>query len=438
MILTSLKAPGTAFLLRFWPQTEFASPPLGEPAFPIASFSSMESAFHIEVDQPAATIVEVVYSAKDSPRERKPLLRTREGLWFIDLAPVPMGPLKYSISINSEKPIADPAAKIEEDSKKAPADSTTYDISSPGIHFNRPPKLVVYSGGKGAYIQYQLEQSENEKFIQFAQGARVKLIASKPGEIAGHPLFYEAAAKEFRLIESREFGRAWKDLYTLKNFSAIIANPDFNFSKYFMNSLIVATTAALLTVFICTLGGFAFAQKKFHFRDGLFAIMLSSMLVPGMIYMVPQFSITLSMGWMNTYQGMIIPHLANVFGLFLLRQYISQIPSDLFAAAHIDGATEPQVLRHIVFPLCMPIMVTLFLLVFVFQWSNFLWQLIINTADSPVLTLPVGLQQFKGQYGNDWERIMAGACFSILPITALFLALQRYFILGLTAGAVKE
>src|SRR5690606_6399567 len=122
----------------------------------------------------------------------------------------------------------------------------------------------------------------------------------------------------------------------------------------------------------------------------------------------------------NSYQGMIVPHLANVFGLFLLRQYISQIPRDLFHAAEIDGASESQVFRSIVIPVCLPIMVTLFLLVFVGQWSNFLWQLIVNTGDSPFTTLPVGLQQFKGQNANEWEKIMAGACFSILPIAVLF------------------
>ncbi len=157
-----------------------------------------------------------------------------------------------------------------------------------------------------------------------------------------------------------------------------------------------------------------------------------------MIYLVPQFSITLNLGLMNTYSGMVVPHLANVFGLFLLRQYISQIPRDLFSAAEIDGANDLKVFKTIVIPICLPIMVTLFLLVFVSQWSNFLWQLIINTGDSKVLTLPVGLQQFKGQNANEWEKIMAGACFSIIPISILFLSLQKYFLQGLTAGSVKE
>jgi multiple sugar transport system permease protein len=242
----------------------------------------------------------------------------------------------------------------------------------------------------------------------------------------------------YRLIQRRPFGEALRAMYTTRNFTEILDSKDFHFGRYFTNSLVVATLAALSTVIICTLAGYAFAQKQFHGREGLFHALLASMLIPGMIFMVPQFGLTLKLGWMNSYQGMVVPHLANVFGLFLMRQYIGQIPRDLFDAGRIDGAGEHQVFHYIVIPVCLPIMVTLLVLVFVGQWSNFLWQLIVNTGDSAYLTLPVGLQQFKGQNANEWEKIMAGACFSILPIAALFLAMQRYFLQGLTAGAVKE
>ncbi|MCC5875867.1 MAG: carbohydrate ABC transporter permease, partial [Candidatus Sumerlaeia bacterium] len=242
----------------------------------------------------------------------------------------------------------------------------------------------------------------------------------------------------YALETRRSFGQAVSVLYTIDNFRTILTSRDFNFARYFLNSLVVATGAAFLTVFICTLAGYAFATKQFHYRDEIFAVLLLSMLVPGMIYMVPQFSITLQLGLLNTYAGMIIPHLGNVFGLFLMRQYIGNIPKDLFAAARIDGAGEVQLFRNVVIPITLPIMATLFLLTFVMQWSNFLWQLIVNTGDSAVVTLPVGLQQFRGQNANEWEMIMAGACFSIIPIAVLFLSLQRYFIEGLTAGAVKE
>ncbi|MFH0794813.1 MAG: ABC transporter permease subunit, partial [bacterium] len=112
-------------------------------------------------------------------------------------------------------------------------------------------------------------------------------------------------------------------------------------------------------------------------------------------------------------------------------------PRDLFHAAKVDGATEMQVLKLIVVPLSLPIIVTLFLLTFIGQWSNFLWQLIVNDPNSLTRTLPIGLALFRGQYAIEWERMMAGACYSVLPIAILFLVAQRFFIEGLTAGSVK-
>jgi multiple sugar transport system permease protein len=148
--------------------------------------------------------------------------------------------------------------------------------------------------------------------------------------------------------------------------------------------------------------------------------------------------VVLSLGWLNTLQGLVLPHTASIFGLFLLRQHIQQLPDSLIEAAKVDGAGEILIFRVVIMPLCVPIMVTLFLLTFVGQWSNFLWQLIINTPDSPWLTLPVGLEMFKGQYTNSWELMMSGACMSILPIALLFFAAQRFFVAGLAAGGDKE
>jgi len=227
-------------------------------------------------------------------------------------------------------------------------------------------------------------------------------------------------------------------IYTLNNFRKVLNNPDFPFLQFFLNSLTVAGGAALFTVILCTFGGYAFAKKHFWGKEPLFWFLMSSMMIPGMIFMVPQFAIVNKLGWINSYKGMIVPHLANVFGLFLLKQYIDTIPNSLFEAARIDGAGEFQMFRIIVLPLSAPIMITLFLLTFLGQWSNFLWQLIVNTPDSIYRTLPVGLALFKGQYSIDWGAMMAGACFSILPIAILFLLAQRFFIEGMTSGAVKE
>jgi multiple sugar transport system permease protein len=248
----------------------------------------------------------------------------------------------------------------------------------------------------------------------------------------------EAPPKEFYVDFSRTFMQGLRALYTTGNFTYILTHPDFNFGTFFLNSLLVAGGAALLTVVICTLGAFGFSRKDFPGRDALYYGLLASMLIPGMIFMVPQFAITINFGWMNTWQGLVIPHLANVFGLFLLRQHIDSLPNALFQAATIDGANDLQIFVMIVVPLSIPIILTLFLLTFVGQWSNFLWQFIVNSGDSPWRTLPVGLQYFRGQFATQWERIMAGACFSIIPIAILFLSVQKYFLIGMAAGSVKE
>jgi len=248
----------------------------------------------------------------------------------------------------------------------------------------------------------------------------------------------ETLPKEYVVDFERSWMQGFHAIYTTDNFAYLWTNPDFQFSQFFLNSLLVASGAGLLTVLLCTAGGYGFSRREFPGRDVIFYGMLSTMLIPGMIFMVPQFAITINLGWMNTLPGMIVPHLANVFGLFLLKQHIDAMPPALFQAARIDGANEWQVFTLMVIPLSIPIMVTLFLLTFVGQWSNFLWQFIVNTGDSPWRTLPVGLQYFRGQFATQWELVMAGACFSILPIALLFVSVQRYFLIGMAAGSVKE
>jgi multiple sugar transport system permease protein len=155
------------------------------------------------------------------------------------------------------------------------------------------------------------------------------------------------------------------------------------------------------------------------------------------MYVVPQFAIVKKLGWMNTYRAMVIPHLANVFGLFLLRQYMATIPRSLVDAAKIDGASDWQVYGRIVVPLSLPIVATLFLLTFQFHWSNFLWQLIVTNKES-LYTVPVGLAMFKQQHEQLYTLKMAASAVSIVPISVIFVFAQRYFIEGVTQGAVKE
>ena len=163
------------------------------------------------------------------------------------------------------------------------------------------------------------------------------------------------------------------------------------------------------------------------------------MMIPGMMFMVPQFFMICKMGLFGTKWAMFLPHLASVFGIFMLKQFMDTIPDSLLEAAQIDGASEWQVFRIVIIPLSLPIILTLFLLTFLSNWSNFLWQLIVTDFENPLsVTLPVGLALFRGQYTSELGLIMSASCFSIVPIAVLFLFAQRYFIEGMTAGAVKE
>lgn len=431
MILTAFKVKGTAFQLEFLPKMTVVLPPDGRPAYPLPAVEAGKWFLHAETKLPDATTVQIAVTPDGDAEKIYDMVRFAEGNWAATVGPLPDKRVEYGFIVNGTK---ETVAAKDLDKRSYPAQKSG--VTSTG------DSAMVYQDGETITASV-IGSIDSDYLLDLGKG-RVEPLAREAAKYApGLPVHYTATIpskgeKEFRIVEKRGFGEAVAKKYTLQNFKAIVSSDDFNFARFFFNSLVVATSAGLLTVLICTLAGYAFATKRFHYREELFAGLLGSMLVPGMIFMVPQFSITLGLGLMNTYAGMVVPHLANVFGLFLLRQYIGQIPKDLFNAAEIDGAREYQIFQNVVIPVCLPIMVTLFLLVFVGQWSNFLWQLIVNTGQSTVLTLPVGLQQFKGQNANEWEKIMAGACFSILPIAALFLTLQKYFLEGLTAGSVKE
>lgn len=212
-----------------------------------------------------------------------------------------------------------------------------------------------------------------------------------------------------------------------------------NFGTYFLNSLLVATTAAFLVTLFASMGAYVFSKKELPYKQQMFMLLLATMMIPGMMFMVPQFFMVCKMGMFGTKWAMFLPHLASVFGIFMLKQFMDTIPDSLIEAAQIDGASEWQVFRVVIVPLAFPIILTLFLLTFLFHWSNFLWQLIVTNFENPLsITLPVGLALFRGQYTSELGLIMSASCFSIVPIAVLFLFAQRYFIEGMTQGAVKE
>ena len=182
--------------------------------------------------------------------------------------------------------------------------------------------------------------------------------------------------------------------------------------------------------------GYAFAKLRFTGRDAVFKMLVAALVVPGQIGMLPLFLELKAMGLVNSYAGALVPWLAGIFGIFLVRQYCLSLPDEMLEAARIDGASEARIFTTIVLPILTPVIVTLALFVFLGSWNDFMWPLII-LADQDLYTLPVALAALSREHVQDNELMMAGSVVTTLPVLVLFLALQRFYMSGLLAGSVK-
>jgi len=221
---------------------------------------------------------------------------------------------------------------------------------------------------------------------------------------------------------------------TLANYRELFAHAGIG--RYFLNSLMVAVAATLLSLGFNVGAGYAFAKLRFRGRERLFKLLLGALVIPGQVAMLPLFLMLKQMGLVNTYMGVLIPAAASIFGIFLVRQYALTIPDALLEAARLDGASEWRIFRSIVLPLLAPILVTLAIFSFLGSWNDFMWPLIVLT-DKDLYTLPVALASLSREHVQDNEMMMAGSVLTIVPVLLLFLGLQRYYIQGLLVGSVK-
>lgn len=221
---------------------------------------------------------------------------------------------------------------------------------------------------------------------------------------------------------------------TLEHYRDLFVNQGMG--RYMANSFALATLATLLALGFTVPAGYAFAKLRFRGRDRLFQALIGALVIPAQIGTLPLFLMLKSMGLVNTFAGALVPWLASIFGLFLVRQYALSIPDEMLEAARVDGASEGQIFRRIVLPTLSPILVTLGLFVFLGSWNDFLWPLIILT-DQSNYTLPVALAALSREHVQDIELMMAGAVITVAPVLVLFLALQRFYIRGMLAGSVK-
>jgi ABC-type glycerol-3-phosphate transport system permease component len=203
------------------------------------------------------------------------------------------------------------------------------------------------------------------------------------------------------------------------------------------NSFAIAAIHTVLVLFFCSLAGYAFAKFYFPAREGLFAFLLATLMVPGIIGLIPSFIIMRWLGWIDTWYPLIIPGVANAFGIFWMRQYIdSAIPGEMIDAARIDGAHEFRIYWNIVVPVIAPALGALAILTFMGKWNDFQWPLLILKEEIKY-TLPVALSTLRSLRGTEIGVQILGATGAILPIMIVFLLASRQFISGITAGAVK-
>lgn len=221
---------------------------------------------------------------------------------------------------------------------------------------------------------------------------------------------------------------------TLEHYRALFQSQ--HLGRYFLNSLIIAVGGTLLGVLLTGMAGYAFAKLRFRGRQPLFRALLYGMVVPGQVAMLPMFLLLREMGLINTLFGAMIPVLAPIYGIFLVRQYALSIPDDLLDAARLDGAGEWRLFRSVVLPAIAPVLATLGVFTFLSAWNDFMWPLIV-LSDDRRYTLPVALANLAGEHVQDVELIMGGAVVTVLPVFIAFLFLQRYYIQGIMAGSVK-
>ena len=207
--------------------------------------------------------------------------------------------------------------------------------------------------------------------------------------------------------------------------------------RYILNSLFVCASVVIFKVFACSLAGYAFAKHKFWGRDKIFFLFLASLMIPWQVNIIPGFLLVKSLGWLNTFKGLIIPTMGwGAFAIFLSRQFIYSIPDDLIDAARIDGCGEFRIYTHVILPLIKPVLATVAIFTFIQQWGNLVWPMVItNTRD--MRTIPLALTVLSSQTSTNFNMLMAAAVIATVPMLVVFLIFQKYIIKGVYLTQLK-
>ena len=228
--------------------------------------------------------------------------------------------------------------------------------------------------------------------------------------------------------------KLWPGEFIWSNFATALSRADFG--RYFRNSFIVTFTSTAITVSINLLAGFAFAKYKFRFKEFFFLIVLSTLMIPLQVTMIPNFIIATKLGIRNTLWGVIIPPCAEAFGLFMARQFISDIPDELLEAGRIDGTTEFTIFSRIILPNVKPLISVLVIFTVMWRWNDLQWPLIL-ISNEKYYTVQLGLSMLNGAQYVNWNDMMSASLISTLPVLVVFLIFQKEFVQGMASSGIK-
>jgi multiple sugar transport system permease protein len=210
-----------------------------------------------------------------------------------------------------------------------------------------------------------------------------------------------------------------------------------SFGTWFWNTTVVTTIVVVSNLVLCSLAAYAFARIRFLGRGVLYILLLATLMVPLQVVLIPSFLVAKRFGLIDHLGAMIVPNLANVFGIFMLTQFFRTLPIELEEAARIDGTSRLGILVKIVLPLSMPALATLAVIQFLWTWNDFLWPLVTLPFNQGAYTLQLGLASFQGAHQTEWNLLMAGNVMSMIPMLLLFLLAQRWFIRGIATTGLK-
>jgi ABC-type glycerol-3-phosphate transport system permease component len=268
-----------------------------------------------------------------------------------------------------------------------------------------------------------------------ARGLSAHLLLALVGALTLLPFLWMVLAS-FKTVQDIEGPTLVPPAWHPENYARVFQLPRVSFARYYFNSLFVAAWVTFLTCLTSAMAAFAFSRLRWRGRDTVFLLYLGTLMVPGVVTMIPNFALMVKLKLLDTYAGLIVPASFSAFGVFLLRQFMLTIPTSLDEAASIDGASKWQVFWDVILPLARPGLITLAIFAFLGNYGALFWPLVIVKSEH-LRTLPTGMLYFDTQYGRETNLIMAASVMAIVPPLILFVVSQKFLVRGIQLGAVK-